>query len=83
MAASTMAPTAMAMPPSDMMFELIPISRMGTNAIITAMGIVRIGMMALGMCHRKIKITIATTASSSMSVCFRLSMEARISSERS
>ena len=53
------------MPPSDMMFELIPIARIGMNEISTATGIVTIGMMALGTCHRKIRITSATTISSS------------------
>ena len=59
MAASTIAPTAIAMPPSDMMFELMPIARMGMNEMRIAIGIVRIGITALGMCHRKIRITSA------------------------
>ena len=83
MAASTSAPTAMAMPPSDMMFEVSPIARIGMNAISTAIGMVTTGMIALGMCHRKIMITIATMIISSISVPFRFSMERRISSERS
>ncbi len=83
MAASTMAPTAMAMPPSDMMFALTPISRMGINEITIATGMVSTGMTALGTCQRKIKITSETMISSSTSVCFRLSMERRISSDRS
>ena len=33
-----------------------PISRIGMNAIATATGIVMIGMIALGMCHRKIRM---------------------------
>ena len=78
-----MAPTAIAMPPSDMMFELIPMACMGTNEISTATGMVTMGMMALGTCHRKIRITRPTTINSSVSVCFRLSMDARISSLRS
>ena len=41
---------------------------------------VKIGMMALGICQRKIRITSATITSSSVSVCFRLSMDRRISS---
>ena len=73
----------MAIPPSDMMFAVTPISRIGMNEITIAMGIVRTGMMALGMCQRKIRMTTETMTSSSMSVCFRLSIERRISSERS
>ena len=53
------------------------------NEMMTATGMVMIGMMALGTCQRKIRMTIATMISSSISVCFRLSMERRISSERS
>ena len=48
-----------------------------------AIGIVRTGMIALGMCHRKIRITSETMTSSSISVCFRLSIERRINSDRS
>ena len=44
---------AMAMPPSDMMFDVMPISCNGMNAISTAIGIVTIGMIALGTCQRK------------------------------
>ncbi len=56
---------------------------MGMNEISTAMGMVTMGMMALGMCHRKIRITRLTMTISSTSVCFSVSMERRISSERS
>ncbi len=74
---------AMAMPPSDMMLAVIPISRKGMKEIRTATGMVMIGMMALGMCQRKRRITRATVTMTSMSVDFRLSMERWISSERS
>ncbi len=40
MAASTIAPIAIAIPPNDMMFELTPMRRMGTNAMTMAIGIV-------------------------------------------
>ena len=40
-------------------------------------------MTALGTCQRKTRMTSATMASSSMSVCFRFSIERRISSDRS
>ena len=46
MAASTMAPIPIAIPPSDMMFAVTPIARNGMNMISTAMGIVIIGMRA-------------------------------------
>ena len=78
-----MAPIATAMPPSDMMLAVMPESCMGMNARITVSGIAVIGMMALGKCHKKIKITRLTMTSSSMSVCFRLSTERSIRSERS
>ena len=55
MAASTIAPTAIAMPPSDMMLELIPMACIGMKEISTATGIVTMGISALGMCHRKIE----------------------------
>src|ERR1035441_10621676 len=78
-----MAPTAIAMAPSDMMFEVRPIIFMGMKAMMTATGMVTIGMVALGMCHRKIMMTIATMINSSVSVCFRFSMERKINSDRS
>src|ERR1022692_2718351 len=83
MAASTIAPTAIAIPPNDMMLDVRPIIFMGMNAMMTATGMVTIGMVALGMCQRKIMMTIATMISSSMRVCFRFSMDRRISSDRS
>src|ERR1039457_6885823 len=49
MAASTMAPMAIAMPPRDMMLAVIPIMRIGMNEIITATGMVIIGIAALGI----------------------------------
>ena len=61
----------------------MPISCIGMKEIAMAIGIVMIGMMALGMCQRKIRMTRATMISSSISVCFRLSIERRIRSERS
>ncbi len=83
MAASTMAPTAIAMPPSDMMFEVSPIAFIGMNAMITATGMVMMGIIALGTCQRKIRMTMATMINSSVSVCFRFSMERSMRSERS
>ena len=83
MAASTIAPMAIAIPPSDMMFDDRPSMRMGMKAITMEIGMVNTGMMALGKCHRKIMITMETTIISSSRVCFRLSMERRINSDRS
>ena len=47
-AASTSSPIAIAMPPSDMMFAVIPSARNGMNATRTATGMVMSGMSALG-----------------------------------
>ena len=67
-AASTIAPIAMAIPPRDMMFAVKPIACIGMNARTTAIGIVRIGMIALGGCQRKMRMTILTMSNSSRSV---------------
>ena len=48
-----MAPMAMAIPPSDMMLEVTPIAFIGMKAIRTVIGMVKIGIKALGMCQRK------------------------------
>ena len=72
MAASTIAPMAIAMPPSDMMFDVSPIILIGMNAMMMAIGIVTIGMMALGTCQRKIRMTSATMISSSISVLLQV-----------
>ena len=83
MAASTSAPMAMAMPESDMMFEVSPLAYMGMNEMITATGIVTMGMAALGRCRRKSRMTRLTMISSSTSVRTRVRIERWISSERS
>ncbi len=44
---------AMAMPPRDMMLAVTPIMRKGMKESRTAIGMVMIGMRALGMCQRK------------------------------
>ena len=51
--------------------------------MITATGIVTIGIRALGMCHRKIRMISETMTSSSSSVCFRLSIDLENQLERS
>ena len=53
MAASTIAPMAIAMPPSDMMFDVTPVPYIGMKDRMTAIGIVRIGMIALGTVPEK------------------------------
>ena len=83
MAASTMAPMAMAITPKDMMFEVRPVPYIGMKERMTAMGMVTMGMVALGMCHRKMRITRLTMMSSSMRVCLSVSIDRWMRSERS
>ncbi len=78
-----MAPIAIAIPPSDMILADMPLIWIGINARITVTGIVMMGMKALGKCHKKIMITKLTMTSSSINVCFKLSTERSIRSERS
>ena len=66
----------MAIPASDMMLELIPSRYIGMNDKSTATGMVTIGMMADGMCQRKIRITRLTMIISTISSCFSVSIEA-------
>ena len=82
-AASTNSPIAIAMPPSDMIFAVIPIVRNGMNATSTAIGIVMSGMMALGTCDRNSSTTTATVSTTSTSVPLTLSIARRINAERS
>src|SRR5258707_1165391 len=82
MDASTIAPMAMAIPPSDMMFAVKPVACTGMKARITAIGIVKIGMMALGTCQRKIRKTMLTITSSSISVRRKVSIDRSIKSQR-
>ena len=81
--ASTSAPTAIAIPPSDMMFALRPNRRNGTNATRTAIGIVTIGTSALGTCQRNIMITTTTTAPISSSADLSVSIDRSTSCDRS
>jgi len=82
-AASTIAPIAIAMPPSDMMFALMPCQRMIRNAAITPSGSAMMATSAERRCHRKIAQTAATTMNSSISFAERLSMARSISALRS
>ena len=52
-AASTMAPMAMAMPPSDMMLAPSPIQRIGMKASNTATGSMRTGTSVLRTCEQE------------------------------
>ena len=67
-AASTMAPMAIAMPPRLMMFELIPITRMAMKAISTPTGSMTIATSALRTWNRNTTHTSATIRLSSSSV---------------
>ncbi len=83
MAASTSSPMAMAIPPSDMMFAVIPSIRNGMNEMSTATGMVMTGMSALGTCHRKSSTMKTTVRMTSMSVSETLLMALRMRSDRS
>jgi hypothetical protein len=47
----------MAMPAKDMMLEVMPIAAIGRKDSRTAIGIVKIGTIADGTCHRKRRMT--------------------------
>ncbi len=83
MAASTMAPMAMAMPPRLMMLEFMPSARMAMNAISTPTGSIRIATSALRTCSRKTTHTSATMMLSSVSVRLRVAIARWMRSERS
>ena len=83
MAASTIAPMAMAMPPRLMMLEFMPSSRMAMKAISTPTGSMMMATRALRTWSRNTMQTRATMALSSSSVVLRLAMARRIRSERS
>ena len=73
----------MAMPPSDMMFAVMPSIRNGMNETSTATGMVMTGMSALGTCHRNSRTMKTTVRMTSTSVSVTLSMARRMRSERS
>ena len=83
MAASTMAPMAMAIPPSDMMVELIPSQYIMMKAISTPMGSMTMATSALRRCSRNSKQTRMTIMDSSTSVLSRLATARSIKSPRS
>ena len=82
-AASIIAPTAMAMPPRLMMLEFMPRRRMAMKAMSIPTGSIRIATSALRTCSRKMMHTAATMRLSSISVRFRVSMARWMRSERS
>ena len=75
MAESTIAPMAMAMPPSDMMFEVRPKPNIGRNESRMAMGRVMIATSAERTCQRNTRHTSATTMLSSISFSRNVPME--------
>ena len=83
MAASTIAPMAIAMPPRLMMFEPMPSDAMAMKAIKIPTGNVRIATRALRACIRNRKQTKATIRLSSNSVLFSVPMARSMSRERS
>ena len=74
MEASTSAPMAIAIPPSDMMLAVIPIMRNGMKASSTAIGMVMMGMIALGKCHRNTMTISETVRITSTTVDFRVAI---------
>ncbi len=82
-AASTMAPIAMAMPPRDMMFALIPWWYITMNETRMPSGSVRIATKALRTWKRKSTQTSATMAISSRSFSCSVSTARSMSPARS
>jgi hypothetical protein len=82
-AESTIAPMAIAMPLSDMMFEVRFIHHIGMNARMMATGNVMIATSEERTCQRKTMQTSATTMLSSISFSRSVAMARRINSLRS
>ncbi|MNS78777.1 hypothetical protein D3C72_1124080 [compost metagenome] len=83
MAPSTIAPMAIAMPPSDMMLALTPCQCITMKAASTPIGNATTATSAERRWNRKTAQTSATTMNSSTSLPRRLSTARSISSERS
>ena len=83
MAASTMAPTAMAMPPRLIMLALSPCLSIIIKLMNTPSGRVKIPTRALRKWNKKMMHTRATMILSSMRVFFRLLIALSIRDERS
>ena len=82
-AASTIAPIAIAMPPRLMMLEPSPNSFIAPNAISTPTGSISMATSALRTCSRNTMHTNATMMHSSSNVFLSVSMAALIRLERS
>jgi len=82
-AASTIAPIAMAIPPKDMMLAFTPCTRMTSKAASTPRGKVTIATSADRTCHRNNPQMIATTTNSSISLPVKFSTARSINCERS
>ncbi len=83
-AASTIAPMAMAMPPRLMMLELMPSARMAMKAIRTPTGSMMMATSALRTCSRNTMHTSGHDDAFLEAACtLRLSMARWIRSERS
>ncbi len=82
-AASTIAPIAIAIPPSDMMFAFTPCARITMNAASTPSGSDTTATSDERRCSRNATHTSATTANSSSSLPRRWSTARSISAERS
>ena len=82
-AASIIAPIAIAMPPRLMMFEPRPRNFIAENAIRMPTGSMMIATSAERTCSRKMIVTAATTTLSSSNVPFRVSMADSIKVDRS
>ena len=83
MAASTRTPMAMAIPASDMMFEVMPRYRMNRNAVRTASGMGMVTIRTERRWSRNRMLTRVTTAASSSRERLRVSAARRINAERS
>ncbi len=82
-AESIIAPMAMAMPPSDMMFEVRFIHHIGMNERMIAIGRVMIATNAERTCQRKTTQTRATTMLSSINFSRSVEIARLIKSLRS
>jgi hypothetical protein len=69
MAPSTSTPMEIAMPAIDMMLTVTPMKYKGMNANSTEIGMVRMGTIADGACHRNSRITSETMIISTTSSC--------------
>ena len=82
-AASIMAPMAMAIPPSDMMLAFMPSTRMARNAMRMPIGEGEDRHQGARACSRKTTVTSATMIDSSTSFPFSVSIACSIRPDRS